>query len=819
MEPSAEPGTERTPHVAVIAIHGVGDHEPGSVVRQVATLLGGLRPGGQAAVPGEDFDAAYSVAETDAVTVTVTPVATALDKRHAAPRARFKSDFIGEEQQRAEGQRLPPDAPGPKTAPRDADEPPIDVRFTEDLLRGHTESVDGDRGYTTPRIRMTRHAPQGAIRVSLYEMYWADLSRLKAGAWRILTELYTLLFHICTLGRHAIEHAMVGDPAEPRWKRLHRAHAWVEALLAGPIAWGNLALVFIALMAIPVFLPKGWQALAGQTLAVAMFVPAMAWAFWYGKTRGRDRGVLALLAILAMSLVSAIAWWRLGPARHAVLMLATVCAAGWYLVARAYDQRMPGFSRIASVIGGVLFGAFALQVAGWTPGDDAAMSDRDVVVRSGLAVGEAIFAILFAAWIALALAQFVVAWTGFRLKSAGAPGTAGAVDTGRIGIMFSTGLFALLTLVLWAALVRFAGPSLAGLAYTPWIPWPFTVSDATAVALVEGMLSASASTFTFLVVSLTLLVGAFSLTLAPSLAWEIAKPAADRHAGALGEWLSRGYARTGAVIGGVFATGQIVLVLYVASVLHPDWLDAFTAASRSIVDSVGGLVAGSAVTLVALGSRFERSLGKLRVVLDVALDVDNHFREYPREANTRSRIFARYASLLREIVASGRYDGIVLVSHSQGTVITADLLRYLGATGSDRLAGFTGTVPVYLFTCGSPLRQLYERSFPQLYRWVQAIEHAPGARGPDPASLGVRHWVNAYCSGDYVGRALWRSEAAAQVFSPGDTIEGRTPGAHWREVCIGAGAHTHYFDPDADRVGAEIDRLIRIAGLPDAQSR
>jgi hypothetical protein len=819
MDPSAETEADRTPHVAVIAIHGVGDHEPGSVVRQVATLLGCLRHDGTGASSGSAPDAVYSVAETDAVTVTVTPVVTALDKRHAAPRARFKSDFIGEEQQRTEGRRSPRDAPGSTPGRGDTDEPPIDVRFTEDLLRGHTGSLDGDRGYTTPRIRMIRNAPLGAIRVSLYEMYWADLSRLKAGAWRILAELYTLLFHVCTLGRHAIEHAMVGNPGEPRWPRLHRAHAWVEALLAGPIAWGNLALAFLALMAIPVFLPQGWHALAGQTLVVAAFAPAMAWAFWCGKTHGRDRAVMLLLVILAVSLASAIGWWRLGPTRHAVLVLATVCAVGWCLVARAYEKRMPGFSRVASVIGVVLFGAFAMQVAGWVSGDEAAMSDREVVVRSGLAVGEAIFAILFAAWIALAVAQFAVAWTGFRLKAAGAPGTAGAVDTGRIGIMFSTGLFALLTLVLWAALVRFASPSLAGIAYTPWIPWPFTVSDATAVALIEGMLTASASTFTFLVVSLTLLVGAFTLTLAPSLAWEIAKPAADRHAGALGEWLSRGYERTGAVIGGIFVTGQIVLLLYLASVLHPDWLDAFSAASRSVIDSVGGLVAGSAVTLVALGSRFARTLGKLRVVLDVALDVDNHFREHPREANPRSRIFARYASLLREIVASGRYDGIVLVSHSQGTVITSDLLRYLGATGSDRLAGFTGTVPVYLFTCGSPLRQLYERSFPQLYRWVEAIEHAPGARGPDPASLGVRHWVNAYCSGDYVGRALWRGEAAAQVFSPGDTIEGRTPGAHWREVCVGAGAHTHYFDPDAERVGAEIDRLIRIAGLPGAQSR
>ena len=34
---------------------------------------------------------------------------------------------------------------------------------------------------------------------------------------------------------------------------------------------------------------------------------------------------------------------------------------------------------------------------------------------------------------------------------------------------------------------------------------------------------------------------------------------------------------------------------------------------------------------------------------------------------------------------------------------------------------------------------------------------APGAL-PDPAELGLTAWVNAYRSGDYVGRSLWLTE-------------------------------------------------------------
>ena len=76
-------------------------------------------------------------------------------------------------------------------------------------------------------------------------------------------------------------------------------------------------------------------------------------------------------------------------------------------------------------------------------------------------------------------------------------------------------------------------------------------------------------------------------------------------------------------------------------------------------------------------------LPALRGPLDIALDVDNHFREFPRTSIPRARIFSRYAALLRH-VADGGYDRIVIVAHSQGSVISAELLRYLSSDGSHR---------------------------------------------------------------------------------------------------------------------------------------
>ena len=92
--------------------------------------------------------------------------------------------------------------------------------------------------------------------------------------------------------------------------------------------------------------------------------------------------------------------------------------------------------------------------------------------------------------------------------------------------------------------------------------------------------------------------------------------------------------------------------------------------------SAGKWLAGGALTIAALGSRFTQTFGRLRVTLDAVLDVDNYFRDPPNRQPPRARIYSRYASLLVYLRDHG-YARIVIVSHSQGTVISADLLRYL----------------------------------------------------------------------------------------------------------------------------------------------
>jgi hypothetical protein len=205
--------------------------------------------------------------------------------------------------------------------------------------------------------------------------------------------------------------------------------------------------------------------------------------------------------------------------------------------------------------------------------------------------------------------------------------------------------------------------------------------------------------------------------------------------------------------------------------------------------------------------------------LDVALDVINYLREHPADSTIRGQIFARYISLLRYVSSwrspldGSSYDRIIIFAHSQGTMITVDLLRFLQVEPDKDLALFNEANRIQLFTMGCPLRQLYGLRFPHIYDWARHTEGArsgtalPANRLPDPTQLlSVSQWINAYRSGDYVGRNLWRSEEDPDVYDPEVVVE--DPGKTRREFCIGGGAHVHYWDKTALPIREELDRLI-----------
>ncbi|WP_390348022.1 hypothetical protein ACFJIS_10970 [Variovorax boronicumulans] len=166
-------------------------------------------------------------------------------------------------------------------------------------------------------------------------------------------------------------------------------------------------------------------------------------------------------------------------------------------------------------------------------------------------------------------------------------------------------------------------------------------------------------------------------------------------------------------------------------------------------------------------------------------------------------------SLLEHVAAQG-YDRIVIVAHSQGTVISTELLRYLQFRAAQKvdarvteLWAALNKSRLLLLTAGCPLRQLYAARFPHLYGWVTA-EDANGG-GPSAAQVGVARWVNLYTAGDYVGRWLWGADDKPyeQVTTPPAWCV-----AAEHEACLGLGAHTHYFDLDQAHVARWIDWMV-----------
>src|ERR1035437_7213321 len=159
------------------------------------------------------------------------------------------------------------------------------------------------------------------------------------------------------------------------------------------------------------------------------------------------------------------------------------------------------------------------------------------------------------------------------------------------------------------------------------------------------------------------------------------------------------------------------------------WVATYRAAAIPFQEAIGAVVAGAGIGILGLGGRLSQLALGFQPVVRVALGVDNWLREHPRNANPTARICGRYVSLLRYIAQwkdeqGHGYDALIVFAHSQGTVVTADLLRFLEvearARGSyaaydDTLAGLDRMKPVSLHH-GLPVAAAIRSPFPVFVR-------------------------------------------------------------------------------------------------------
>ena len=919
--------------VAVIAVHGVADQQPGTTSRALVDLLVASPPKG----------VAYTAIATEALCIAVDPLApgkrapplrldaTPLAEERPARKAllqSFRSDLWRESWKAPTSlshawhhrERVPASAP-------DADR---GVHRTNYLLTKHRDNGAQREAYDTARIGVTRQQGNERTQIDVYEMYWADLSRLSGAVPRIIAELFTMIFRLSKLGRETVNEAQAAlrvDRLPGATSRLYAGAWWVTAMLQSGLDWlfvNALALLFLQLVlltgvlaALGAAFAVDDQVMLHRLVAIVVTVAGTGWLL-YRCRDGRPSTVLWPIAVVVAGAVP-LWWWPQG--RPCLTALAV-----WVLVWRLNEaglavanDRFPfvrsagrwmwftvsGFLTLGAgkELGWPLFADSGLQLQSWM---HATLFATEVVLWA-IKWGWVFAGILLLIWFIAGL--IAGCERGYEPKT--------SLATGRLGLLVSLGSFLVLAMAVWALISAVLGVAARDVAYSPCIfpiskhvapaasamrsneclwtteaarekrPRDTALPFTPAAAYLDDRYLNSTAAFSALAVLLLTLVVYLAGMFLPSVLAEmkilvqhardafyrtvlLRGPKDHRRAHAdewcgirtrrLGRWLTTGYRWLDgyvllvALLGVVL--GAVVAVLFAAPVLgfKPDspavaGEGVVTQAIRGLNDQVPvainasqlflkPLVLGAAsiaAGLTLLGGVLSKYVPPLRAPLDIALDVDNYFREFPRTNIARARIFSRFAALLAH-VREGGYGRIVIVAHSQGTVISAELLRFLASDGErapaigdrPRING-AGLPVINLLTLGCPLRQLYAARFPTLYRWI--LKRRRRVSGPLASDIGVERWANAFCSGDYVGRWLWSDSPKSQdvighpmVDRVNDRIFGRAdayaefqpmppqaPELAWTrelEACLGVGAHTHYFEPGQTTVAWLVDYLV-----------
>ena len=811
-----------TDRVAVVVVHGIADQRPGQTVREVARLL---CHGGDGAPP-------YVQGEMHQVLVPIEKLEPGGGPlRDAAAPAQRRG-------RRREGPRRRPGTPSGFYQAQKPQEPKRQEPVSKDLsialndyLLGRLVLPEDDALYESTRVTLRRRSDDRPL--DLYEMYWADLSRLGTGGLSALLSLYQLFFHLSTLAADVVDQVALSAKGGGGWRLLQRLHAWLAWLMKAPAALLQLAMLLMVAFGAVALVGREIQ---GQLLAAAfglgaIVLLALAALGWLRGARGPARWA-KLLAPLAAAFASlATALFAVGtefvpPMLYFGAGALVVALLGSYLVER-YSGITEGVRLLGHLV--VLATVVVLCIDGVLLVPQVT-TQTEWMIAASLNVGEWLLAGLLLAWAAFVAVQIVALLLGVWLGRARDWATKASLHTSRLLLVGSSGLFAVLSLVLWSVVSFVAGRALPAFNYQPAV---FSSGFRSAEIFLEGRVQAVGGFFTPLVLAFTLLVAAVLLVLLPSLMEEISpttnvdakgpRKEAAEWAQRLGDWLGGGVRLLGTAFKFLVPLGGIAgSVVYLAFVLEQF---AFTTgAGVDVVALLAGALdifqgetlvaagkwlAGGALTIAALGARFTDTFGRLRVAIDAVLDIDNYFADPPNRQPPRARIYSRYASLLAYLCDAG-YARIVIVAHSQGTVISADLLRYLHAQG--RLQDVCGTLPLALVTVGSPLRDLYAERFPLLYQWMGSREAGFADAAPAAADLGATEWVNACRSGDYVGRFIWTPDEDAAQFGiamvdANGRVEAQRAGDR-TEFCLGAGGHTHYFSNDAVALAVEIERVV-----------
>jgi len=928
--------TEHTEHptVAVIAIHGVGRHAPGSSAEALATLLSSIgRKNGQADhIPHAPLYAGFDALSIE---VPLAPVATEHAVLPGAPLSKYgkplssandhlnrsfwqrvwgmfdeRRGFLAEQR---DGVAQVPSDPSKATVSR---EPKIEHESENfDYLYMLEQLADyqgePDRLFSTFRFDARRaESPYGHVApipaVHIYDAHYSDLSKPESSFVGFFFAFYQLLFHLAGIGLNGVylaeaENTAPGSGPWP-WRVFSWLHACAVRSLTMFVPILNLVFLCIGLSAfVDKFNPIAAYAI-GYSLAAFLGLTATLLIRKYHRSPKRPLvwavipfvGAGVVICALQLLVLVGHTWISSMHSEKWLVLLNWLILAGIaiYFIARKFNEVRTGSSKIAIplyVVNVIVFLFFLHRASGAVSNEAATAAFLTV---------QFVFGELSLCWV-VCLLSALLSWpvSVACIASVTVPEekcrAKAAHRTGRFAFAISASSFLITAMVLWSGVAHYTSNGLHVFDHIPtevvnnasfargFVAWAIPeVGDLEAsvwcIELPRGSACPIAAPTNaehpwdrylngLLLITVTpglpftlILIGASFLLLVwaalPSVLFEIwpkrTPPSDHNTTRRAGEWLSHGLDNIVILIRVLWI--GIVPIPIVFGLLNllawhgfsPQFLDGSLDSARRMtlpmIEWVGAVVALSAAAIATTILKYGV------VVLDALLDVDNYLRTVPVTQTPRARIAERMTSLLRYVAnyrdAQGRpYQRLIIVAHSLGTLVSADLLRFLTISTvkhpdpvlrADGLHADANApaIPIYLLTMGSPLRPLLNRFFPHLYKWVTPMpdnsSRATAFRSalsdppknisaetlPLPQELSVRGWCNTYRSGDYVGRYLWsagwlKRNTHQEGTGPVARINDPSPATR-AEMCIGIGAHTHYWDRSAPDVADVLQKLI-----------
>ncbi len=173
----------------------------------------------------------------------------------------------------------------------------------------------------------------------------------------------------------------------------------------------------------------------------------------------------------------------------------------------------------------------------------------------------------------------------------------------------------------------------------------------------------------------------------------------------------------------------------------------------------------------ALGALYSVAWSQFAAGLGIAKDIITYFKGEPSRRNStrpvyplRARMHHRFVLVMESMIASEKPDEVVVIAHSQGTVIAIEALR---TSNTSMLFDTKHIKKRTLITMGSPYSHIYEHYFPSKFSL------------PTDFNTRLDAWINIFRIDDFVG-----------------TIVGPADGAWPQNIPVNPRGHTGYWTDD-----------------------